>query len=352
MLSVISIDESNKWNEIVRSFGNYDVYYLYEYTKAFKIHGDGEPILFYYEGKDTRAMNVVMRRDVGSDKNFLEKIPKGIYFDLITPYGYGGVLIEGDKSVNNIKLLNSEYSDYCKNNGIISEFVRFHPLLENYKNLDEIYDVSTLGKTVSIALESTEQIWNDLISKNRNMIRKAIKSGVEIYCGLNSEIFDEFIRLYNATMDKDNAKDYYYFKKDFYDSILRDLKDNALIFYAVFEKKIISMSIILFANQHVHYHLSASEREYLHLAPTNLLLYEVACWGCENGFKTFHLGGGLGSNEDSLYKFKKAFNRNSDNTFAIGRKIFDYEKYNNLIEIRKRDYNFKDNKLFFPIYRG
>lgn len=352
MLSVISIDESNKWNEVVRSFGDYDVYYLNEYTKAFKIHGDGEPILFYYEVKDTRAMNVVMRREVESDRNFREKIPKGTHFDLITPYGYGGFLIEGDKSVNNIKLLNSEYGDYCINNGIISEFVRFHPLLENYKNLDEIYDILTLGKTVSIALKSTEQIWNDFTSKNRNMIRKAKKSGVEIYCGLNSEIFDEFIRLYNATMDKDNAKDYYYFKKDFYDSILKDLRGNALIFYAVFEKKIISMSIILFANQHVHYHLSASEREYLHLAPTNLLLYEVACWGCENGFKTFHLGGGLGSNEDSLYKFKKAFNRNSDNTFAIGRKIFDYEKYNNLIEIRKQDYNFKDNKLFFPRYRG
>ena len=65
--------------------------------------------------------------------------------------------------------------------------------------------------------------------------------------------------------------------------------------------------------------LVSSDREYQHFAPTNLLLYEVACWGCENGYKTFHLGGGLDSKEDSLYKFKSAFNRNSDNTFSIGR---------------------------------
>jgi len=39
------------------------------------------------------------------------------------------------------------------------------------------------------------------------------------------------------------------------------------------------------------------------------LLYEAACWGIENGYKTFHLGGGLGSREDSLYQFKKDLTR-------------------------------------------
>jgi hypothetical protein len=352
MVSVISIDESNRWDEIVRSFGDYDVYYLSEYTKAFKIHGDGEPNLFYYEGKDTRAINVVMKRDVEKDKNFLGKIPKDSYFDLVTPYGYGGFLIEGDKSVNSIKLLNDEYSAFCKNNGIISEFVRFHPILENHKNLDVLYDVLTLGKTVSIDLKSTEQIWNDLTSKNRNMIRKAKKLGVEIYCGLNSEMFDEFIKLYNATMDKDNATEYYYFKKDFYNSVLNDLKDNAHIFYAVFEGSIIAMSIIVFANQQIHYHLSASDREYQNVAPTNLLLYEAACWGCNNGYKTFHLGGGLGSRKDSLYKFKKAFNRNYDNEFVIGKKIFDELKYGELLLIRGSGLESSSKQTFFPLYRA
>jgi len=28
----------------------------------------------------------------------------------------------------------------------------------------------------------------------------------------------------------------------------------------------------------MHYHLSATDREYRNLAPTNLLLYEAACW--------------------------------------------------------------------------
>ena len=85
---------------------------------------------------------------------------------------------------------------------------------------------------------------------------------------------------------------------------------------------------MLYGNKQMHYHLSGSLIEYRNLAPSNLLLYKAALWGCEQGFKTFHLGGGVGSGEDGLYKFKAAFNRNSNYQFSIGkedkvlRKIF------------------------------
>ena len=350
MLSIITLDESDKWDSIVKSFRNYDVYYLSGYTKAFKLHGDGEPTLIYYHDEEIRAINVVMIRDIAEDKNFKDKIKSHSLFDITTPYGYGGFIIEGILNDNSLKKINKEYSDYCRSKNIISEFARFHPVLENSKMNSEIYEVIDLGKTITMNLISKEQIWNDLSSKNRNVIRKAIKTGVEIYWGRSPELIDEFIPLYNTTMNKDDATDYYYFKKEFYKSVLEDLRYNSLIFYALYDQKIISMSMILFGNDNMHYHLSASDREYQSLAATNLLLYEAACWGCENGYKSFHLGGGLGSNEDSLFKFKKAFNKNSETYFSIGRKIFDQEKYYELIKIR--DINYDDsNSTFFPQYR-
>lgn len=352
MLLVFTIDENEKWDEIVKGFHQYDIYYLSDYTKAFQIHGDGEPQLIYYEDQNIKAINVVMKRDIGKEIGFIGKISENTYFDINTPYGYGGFLIEGKAVEESFQNLNNEYITYCEDQGIISEFVRFHPILENNKVLENIYDISRLGKTVSIELCSIEQIWSDITSKNRNMIRKAQKSGVEVFWGRSQQLYSEFVLLYNATMDKDNAKEYYYFEKEFYDSILNDLKYNSLLFYAVYQGRIISMSIILFANQQIHYHLSASNREYQYLAPTNLLLYEVACWGCKNGYKSFHLGGGLGSKEDSLYKFKRAFNRNSDNTFAIGRKIFDVIKYEELINLRKENINKDLDINYFPMYRG
>lgn len=152
-------------------------------------------------------------------------------------------------------------------------------------------------------------------------------------------------------MDKDDAADYYYFQKDFYNSILSDLKYNSTMFYAVYRGKTIAMSIILFSNQQMHYHLSASDKEYQHLAPTNLLLYEAACWGCENGYRSFHLGGGIGSQEDSLFRFKKAFNKCPQTYFSIGRKIFDQEKYDKLVTLRKNQINSIDETTYFPAYR-
>jgi len=350
MLEIINIDESDKWDSMVKSFSNYDVYYLSRYTKAFKLHGDGEPILIYYHDEEIRAINVVMIRDIAEDKRFKDKIESENLFDITTPYGYGGFIIEGILNDNNLKKLNEEYSDYCRSKNIISEFVRFHPILKNSRVNSEIYEVVDLGKTITMDLTSKEQIWNDLSSKNRNVIRKALKSGVEIYWGRSPELIDEFIPLYNATMNKDDATNYYYFNKEFYKSVLEDLRYNNLIFYALYDQKIISMSMILFSNDNMHYHLSASDREYQSLAATNLLLYEAACWGCENGYKSFHLGGGLGSKEDRLFKFKKAFNKNSETYFSIGKKIFDQEKYYELIKIR--DINYDDsNSTFFPQYR-
>ncbi|MGI6227331.1 MAG: lipid II:glycine glycyltransferase FemX [Peptococcales bacterium] len=349
-IEVININESEKWDDIVRNFENYDVYYLSGYTRAFQIHGDGEPYLIFYKDKLIRAINVVMKRDIENDRNFTGKIQPNSFFDVTTPYGYGGFLIEGEINTESLKALDNAYTTYCKNSGIISEFVRFHPVIKNYKNLDDMYNIVNLGKTVSINLKSKTQIWSDFTSKNRNMIRKAQKNGVKIYWGCSQELFNQFIGLYNVTMKRDNAKEYYYFSEDFYRSVLYDLKHNSLIFYAVFEEKIVAMSIVLFVNQKMHYHLSCSDKEYQHLAPTNLLLYEAACWGCDNGYQTFHLGGGLGSREDSLYKFKKAFNRNFDNVFVIGKKIFDNEKYENLVFLRGN--KISNDANYFPEYRS
>lgn len=345
MIKAYTLEKMEQWDEIVKSFQNYDTYWLSGYVKAFKIHGDGEPLLIVYEGKLTRGINVVFKRDVSKDKNFIGKLEEGRYYDFATPYGYGGWIIEGD----GIDTLFKEYEAWCKNEGIISEFVRFHPLVGNHENASESYEVIQLGEVITMDLTSPEVIWANITSKNRNMIRKAQKNGIKIYRGQYPEIYKVFREIYNGTMDKDEADDYYYFGDGFYESVLSDLSQNAQVFYAVFENRIIAASIMLSANGYMNYHLSGSLREYQHLAPTNLLLYEAALWGCANGCKTLYLGGGVGSGEDNLYKFKKSFYREDDlKHFYIGKKIYKENIYQELVNMRKD----VDNSNFFPKYRG
>lgn len=345
MLTVYTLEQCEEWDSKVRSFENYDVYWLSGYVKAFKIHGDGEPLLFYYESACTKGINVVMKRDVAYDSHFLGKIPENTFYDFATPYGYGGWIIEGDK----LDGLFKEYFNWCNNNNIVSEFVRFHPVMNNQNFLRGIYDVVDLGNTVALDLSSPEEIWSNITSKNRNMIRKAQKSDINIFSGRSPELYKRFREIYDDTMRHDNADEYYFFNSDFYDSICYDLPENAQLFYAMRNDEMIAASIMIAANGKMNYHLSGSKFEYRNLAPSNLLLYKAALWGCENGCQTLHLGGGVGSSEDNLFKFKKSFYRKDDLLqFSIGKKIFNQDLYNELVALRTDI----ENSGFFPQYRA
>lgn len=342
MMKFYGIAQSAHWDRIVKSFSNWDVYYLSGYVKAFYYHGDGDPFLFFYDNNGLRAIYVFMRRETA--------LP-GVY-DSTTPYGYGGVLFEGDTSEENRKAFWKAYLEKMHDEHIVDNFIRYHPVLKNAVLMKDISNVINLGKTIALDLTSPEVIWDNIISKNRNMIRKAEKNDITILHGKDIELFKDFRQIYNATMEKDHAEDYYYFEDAFYESIHKYLYNNYEMFYAVKAGKIIAMSIILFANNQMHYHLSGSMMEYRAFAPSNLLLYKAALWGCEHSYKTFHLGGGVGSGEDNLYKFKAAFNRHSDYQFSIGKEIFDQEKYNELVALRaSTDSNFDGDSTFFPLYR-
>ena len=66
-----------------------------------------------------------------------------------------------------------------------------------------------------------------------------------------------------------------------------------------------------------------------------------------NGFRTLYMGGGVGSGEDSLFKFKRSFYRGELNHFYIGKKIFDQSKYDELLTMRE-----PVQSGFFPAYRA
>lgn len=343
MITLFDLAHSAEWDETVKTFADYDIYYLSGYVRAFHIHGDGDPYLLYYEENGLRAIYVYMRRPTAIE---------GIY-DSVTPYGYGGVLFEGEISEANRQAFWKAYLAEMEKENIVDNFVRYHPVLKNAVPMKPISNVIDLGKTIAMDLASPELIWENIHSKNRNMIRKAEKNGIVIEHGQGMDLFDKFIDIYNATMDKDHAEEYYYFKRPFYESIHNDLRNNYELFYAKLEDKIIAMSIMIYANGRLNYHLSGSDIEYRNLAPSNLLLYKAALWGCEKGMKTFHLGGGVGSGEDNLYKFKAAFNKVSDYQFSIGKQVLDEEKYNQLVEIRRNsDPSFNDQSSYFPLYRA
>lgn len=349
-MQVITHRNKEKWDSIVKSFSNWDIYYLHGYAMSFMEHGDGIPLLFYYEDSNCKLYYVVMKNDISRMKVFGQDLQPEKFFDLATPYGYGGPIVKGDFNAASQRRFAEELHDYCEQNNIISQFIRFHPLQNNHILMKDLCEIKELKETIKIDTTNHEIINGNMDSKNRNMIRKAKKLGVSIAYDAGEHL-DEFISIYESTMKENQASSYYYFKQEYYDYLIDEMSDNTIYFYSYVEGKMISAAIFFYNENYMHYHLSGTLKEFRHMASMNLLLNEAALWASDRGIKQLHLGGGVGA-IDSLFGFKKQFNKNGRLPFFIGRNIFNKSAYDTLLEIRsKNDPNFDVNNSHLIQYR-
>ncbi len=341
MINVVSVDEKEKWNQIVKSFNNWDIYYLNEYAHSFQIHGDGTPLLIEYSDSICHFCYVLMISDIAKRPEFRGLLEEGQYYDCETPYGYGGPLTDDGIAESSQKNFLNEFREYTASRSIVSQFVRFHPLLMNHEYSTEIFETRYLHDTIYIDTETPELIIKNMDSKNRNMVRKAKKSGITIECRPISD-YQDFIPIYEETMRRDDANEYYFFDNEYFESQL-ELADNACVFYAMLDNDPVAASIMYYNDKYIHYHLAGTRAEYRKYAPSNLLLYETACWASGKGIKKFHLGGGI-VQDDNLFGFKKQFNKSGRLPFVIGRTIFDKKAYGDLLQIRsENDLEFDKN---------
>ena len=313
-----------------------DIYYSKEYAQLYA--EEGEIICFTLDNEYGSINDVFIKR----------KIING-WYDLSTPYGYGGAVIT--KCIDRKKLLESfeeRMAEFCRKNNIVSQFVRFHPLLDNQNDFGQMYQAKMVAHTVSVNLLKENLLMEEISGKTRNQIRKAMKNKIEIVFDFDCDRMEEFINIYYKTMDKNNASTYYYFSHEFFYRMKEELKKNLIIVEAFYNGKMIAASMILLGKRYMHYHLSGSNEESRSLYPTNLILYQTMEWGKKNGYEEFHLGGGYGGDDSSLFKFKKGFSKSEEKKFYIGKKIWNREIYEKLCTGRGIN---PYEVSFFPAYR-
>lgn len=339
-----TIAEQKKWNALVRSLNNYEVFYLAEYNYAFMKESpkNGVPVLLLYENQEDYAINVVYKRDIALDENFRGKIPLNKFYDVITPYGYGGFT----GRVSDYNKLNHYYMQYCKKNHFICEFVRFGLFGEYYKHY--CGDVQSCSHNVIRHLEiSLDEIWMDFKQKVRKNVKKAIRNDLKILIDENGKHINEFLRIYYSTMKRSNAHSEFYFSKDFFEN-LNQMQDNTIYFYALYRDKIISAELVIYGGENAYSFLGGTDSEFFDFRPNDLLKFEIIKWAKEKGLKNFILGGGYGE-DDGIFQYKSCLAPHGIVDFYIGKKIYDENSYEKLISIRK---NSIKNEKFFPSYRG
>lgn len=321
-----------------------DIYFEEQYAKLYENENEKVEI-FEYKNELGRGRNIFLKRKIFS-QNLKEQ-----YFDIITPYGYGGPVFEVNDEDREkfIEEYFIEFSKYCEKNNIVSEFIRFHPLLENYKYLEKNYEISYISDTIFIDMKNEEEIMKNMSSKSRNKVRKAIKKGLIFEEDSSLKEIEEFKKIYYETMKKNNANESYYFNDDYFKNILK-LEKSIKLFNVKKEGRVLSSSIVLFGEKYLHYHLTANTLEGYEDAANNFLLYNLALWGNKNGYEKLHLGGGYGGNESPLFSFKKSMNENGVIPFYIGKRIWHEKVYEMLVKEKKIIIKEKEVN-YFPLYR-
>jgi len=274
------------------------------------------------------------------------------YYDIITPYGFGGpVIVESSNDRLLIEGFTEAFREYCMRSGIICEFVRFHPLLNNACSWSETYDVRLDRKMIAIDLTYPD-IRDQFKHNCRNNVRRALKCGVRAELDSSLETMEDFIDIYYRTMQKNNADPYYFFSHAYFERFTKNLRGNACIINARLDEKTISAALFIYSPQYAHCHLAATLPEYYKYEGNNLVLDKA----CEH-FQGIHcewlfLGGGITADEaDPLFAFKHTFGRTEANVkeYYTGRKVWNPEVYQKVMEIYLAAGNVR--KSFFPEYR-
>lgn len=342
------------WDEIASVT---DVYYTPEYVSVFAdVEGGVGRAYLFEDTVGNRVLYPFVCRDlsilthIGGDGHGLR--------DITTPYGYGGPCYVGTtpRRAEVMQAFRRSFHEYCLRNGIVSEFVRYHPLLGNHRYEADAVDIAVIRTTVVMHVTSDEQTtMAQMPAKARNMVRRAMSAGVTVVVNETPSLGDlqEFISLYVATMIRRHAEEFYMFSSDVIQNMFDRMGRAATLFTAYSRDGVpVSSAIILRGvrdGRYIHYHLSGSDPELMPPGTNNLLLMRAAVWGASVGANELHLGGGY-SEGDSLFKFKAGMSRDRRD-FAVGKVVHDRGAYDRLTDAATVRTDHSSSTGFFPSYR-
>lgn len=323
-----------------------DIYFEPHYGELYEEIEGGINTTFEYSNAYGKVYHMFIKREIKT------RIDDTVWYDLITPYGYGGPIImeckEGYKSYL-IEEFNKTFHEYCIENNIVSEFVRFHPIIGNAEDFKDMYNISYIRNTVGTKIcQDEDPIQVEFSKSARKSIRRALRAGVSYRITEKPYNMDSFKKVYYSTMDRNEASDYYYFEDDYFNRCLKYFKDNIIFIEVLYDNKVIAAAFYFVYGKTIHAHLSGTLQEYLNLSPAYIIKYATVLWAKDNDINLIHYGGGTtNSEEDSLYKFKRKFTKNTEFKFYVGKKIWNKEVYEKLCKIKNVDRHID----YFPAYR-
>jgi hypothetical protein len=339
--------EHPAWQKLIRNASS-DIYHTPGYLHACSIVEDGQLQI---------AMVTHNGRSLGLPL-FIRNLPDEVNgFDAVSPYGYP-MPVSDAVSVDEWKSLVMLLVSFLRDQGIVSLFIRTHPLLTSDAALQGFSSVGTLlfhGETVYQQINlGLEKIHTEIRSRFIPDINRLNREGWRFIHGDHSQL-PSFINIYYDTMNRLNANSSYYFPVEYFDKLFETLPDKLSLFFVIDPNGATAAAALFFnADLLVQYHLGGTSSSYLPYSPAKLLFYKAMLWYQSRGFQWFHIGGGLGAKSDSLFQFKSGFSKKRAKFHTI-QIIVDQQQYDALSERYQSKLNERGEKAelnYFPAYRA
>lgn len=353
-MRVLTTSESDEWLGVLRRSVQHDFYFLPGYHAMAERRGEGSAALFVFEEDGFMlALPLLIRSLTGSPE--LGSDADG-WHDATSVYGYAGPIsshAEVPESVT--RAFHRALREALLERRVIAAFSRLHPLIPQTDLLAGLGECRSGGQTVSIDLAlAPEQQRTQYRSALRTRLNKLRNLGITGELDPERKHLWDFVSLYHENMHRVHAAEVYFFEADYFQQLASELGDGFRLFVVKWHSEILAAGVFTICDGLVQYHLGGTRDEYLKLSPMSLLLDSVRLWANEQDARIYHIGGGVGSKEDSLFHFKAGFSHRRHG-FATWRWVIAPEIYQRLCEARRRSDAERGvepvSSDYFPAYR-
>ena len=344
--TVIDADDAKRWQATLARLPQHDVYHQPNYHLAYAAGEGVRACAYVAEVGDDVLLHPFLLRPI--DKVGDAPARRGLR-DIETVYGYAGPLATSDDKAF-LATAWAGYDEWCRAEGVVCEFMRFHPWLENHRIAPPGTQVWRYRQTVAIDLgEGEEGLWRDYAGVHRNSLRKALKSGIVCRREVPGDCMRDFVAIYRQTMRHVSAEPFYEFGDRYFSAIVDGGRCDLFMVYRGDEP--IAGALFLVDGEVMHYHLAGSDQAYRDLAPNNLLINEAARRGIARQCRWLHLGGGrTPAPEDSLFRFKARFSPHRRD-LHLGKRIVDAAAYSNLNDLWRTQARPGHEPSYLQLYR-
>ncbi len=352
--AVIRADEEAAWLAVLAQMVQHDFYHLPQYHALAEDQGESEGRLLVFREKDCVIALPLLLRPLHAIPG-LESAGAGRY-DATSVYGYGGPLAShAELPAETVANFQRALQETLRAMGVVSVFSRLHPLFKQQRLLADLGACTELGRTVSIDLTVPLAAQRAAYRRNhRRDLKSLARAGVTCFRDEKLEHLDAFVSIYHEAMNRLDASEGYYFSREYFHGLFAGLGGAMQLFVCMLDGRPICGGAIAAVGDIAQAHLAGCRDEQVRLGPLKLLYDAAAVWARERGCRVLHIGGGVGSREDTLFNFKIGFSERT-HRFTTWRWIVAPAVYRELCDARRRldDRNGLEavSADFFPAYR-